>query len=210
MSDNRREVADSSPVHPANQTHSNQSLCNASTTAVPSGYSRLATLPLFGDTSAGATFSHDRIYRYSLWRTWDLQKGRVLWIMLNPSTADEVELDPTVRRCIGFAKAWGYGGIEVCNIFALRSTDPKVLYSHPDPVGPDNDDAITNSADAARVVAAWGVHGALRGRGAELAKMFDGVVNLECLGVTKDRHPKHPLYVSGATELRPYKGGGRR
>ena len=87
----------------------------------------------------GAVFSPNGVYRYSLSRVWKREKGLVLFLLLNPSTADANVLDPTLRRCMSFAEAWGYGGILVGNIFALRSTDPQFLYLSRDPIGPTND-----------------------------------------------------------------------
>jgi hypothetical protein len=126
--------------------------------------------------------------------------------MLNPSKADHVENDPTVRRCIGFAEAWGYGGVDVVNIFALRSTDPLELYGHDDPIGPENDAAILSAAaGAARVVAAWGHHGALRHRGSDVLRLIErSGRTVECLGMTKDGYPRHPLYIRGSVEPVPY------
>src|SRR5512133_2959068 len=92
--------------------------------------------------ASGATFSRDRRYRYSLWREWNRDLSRVAFVMLNPSTADEARLDPTIRRCLGYAHAWGCGSFVVGNLFALRSTDPAALYRADDPVGRANDAAL--------------------------------------------------------------------
>ncbi|MHB1702544.1 MAG: DUF1643 domain-containing protein, partial [Acidobacteriaceae bacterium] len=127
---------------------------------------------LFPDHT-GATFSPCGKYRYTLWRTWDASKSSCLFLMLNPSTADEVDNDPTVERCQRRALAMGYGGLVVCNIFAYRSTDPDALYSLDDPVGPGNDAAILEQASrAALVVCGWGKHGALHGRGEAVLAML--------------------------------------
>lgn len=116
--------------------------------------------------------------------------------MLNPSTADETHLDPTVTRCCGYARRWGYGAIEVVNIFAYRSTDPKGLLAVADPVGEENDQHILAAVeDAALVVAAWGVHGALQDRGRIVQDLIADRCALTSLGVTKDGHPRHPLYL---------------
>jgi hypothetical protein len=152
-----------------------------------------------------AVFSEDRAYRYQLSRTWGDESRPVVWIMLNPSTADAMADDPTVRRCAGFAKAWGFASLRVVNLFALRSTDPRGL-ACADPVGPANDGFILLAAQAgALVIAAWGTHGHLRGRGAQVTRMLgEADISLDCLGVTKDGHPRHPLYVRADAELVPY------
>ncbi len=147
-----------------------------------------------------AVFDSTERYRYRLTRIWDLSKPLCGWIMLNPSTADAETLDPTVRRCVSFARSWGCGGIEVGNLFALRSTDPKALYAYEDPVGWGNDKALHQIVRtcAFGTVAAWGVHGAHRGREEEVRDMLP---NLLQLGLTQDGHPKHPLYLRAG--LRP-------
>ncbi len=86
----------------------------------------------------GAVLSADGVYRYRLWRTWDASKPTLAFLMLNPSTADATEDDPTIRRCLGFAKEWGYGSLVVVNLFALRSPNPDALRENDDPVGPEN------------------------------------------------------------------------
>ncbi|MDD5001528.1 MAG: DUF1643 domain-containing protein [Thiomonas arsenitoxydans] len=150
----------------------------------------------------GATFSPCRYYRYTLWRTWDTSKPACLFLMLNPSTADETDNDPTVERCQRRAVAMGYGGLVVCNIFAYRSTDPGVLYTASDPVGPDNDVAIVAQAQAAGlVVCGWGTHGALQGRGAAVLSMLrDAGVTPHALRINRDGSPQHPLYVGYARQ----------
>jgi hypothetical protein len=125
--------------------------------------------------------------------------------MLNPSTADEHRDDPTIRRCAGFTMAWGYSGFHVLNLFALRATDPRELVKHPEPVGLLNNLALGRSAAAGRLaIAAWGAASSLPGRMlAEREAVIrqlrpDGLI---CLGLTKDGHPRHPLYVRGDAEL---------
>lgn len=86
-----------------------------------------------------ATLSEDRKYRYTLTRIWDETKPKVMFIGLNPSTADETKDDPTIIRCINFAKSWGYGGLEMTNLFAFRATNPKVMKNEKEPIGKDND-----------------------------------------------------------------------
>lgn len=149
-------------------------------------------------TDQSAVFSSDRIYRYELRRTWDASLPTVAFVGLNPSTADETADDPTIRRCIGFAKRWGYGGLVMLNLFAFRATDPRVMRSATDPVGPDNDWHLTH-VKAETIVAAWGAGGLYRGRDHEVWHLLGG--RLSALGFTKDGHPRHPLYVRGDTEL---------
>jgi hypothetical protein len=146
--------------------------------------------------SSGATFSECKKYRYRLWRKWG-DAPPAVFIMLNPSTADEVDNDPTVERCERRARAMGHGGLRVANIFALRSTDPQVLYTAEDPVGPDNDASILESAkDAGIVICAWGCDGNLNGRGEQvLAMLKQAGIEPHYLVLNKDGTPKHPLYV---------------
>jgi len=135
-------------------------------------------------------------YRYLLARQWrESSKGPLLFIMLNPSTADADVDDPTIRRCINFAIKWGYGRIEVVNIFALRSTDPAKLHDAVDPIGPENKRFILEAAArAGKIVAAWGVHGEIHDRGLRVLELLKEY-NIYCLGVTKHQRPKHPLYL---------------
>lgn len=158
-----------------------------------------------GETTSGAVFSPCRVWRYSLWRTWDTEKPKVLFIGLNPSTADEVQDDPTIRRCIGYAKKWGYGGYLMANIFAFRATDPKVMKASADPIGCDNDRHIMDLVrQASLIVGAWGAHGGHMGRGRAVAGMIGE--RLQCLKVTGDGHPGHPLYISGSKVPFPFPG----
>ncbi len=163
-------------------------------------------------TDQGATFSADRNFRYTLWRRWDspiLQReGTVLWVMLNPSTADEWNLDATVRRCEDYTKAWGYGGLVVVNIFGLCSKDPKDLYRalargvDPTQQGHHNDEAIgREAAKADLVITAWGVHGAMKNRGPEVLDALLENRSVHHLGLNADRSPRHPLYLPA--DLRP-------
>lgn len=155
---------------------------------------------LFG-LGATATFSPCRTWRYALTRTWNPDLAATVWIMLNPSTADAFQLDPTIRRCVAFAKQWNTGGVVVLNLFGLRSTQPAALRAVDDPVGPDNDDMIAREAVGGRVVCAWGVHGRLYSRDRRVAALLhNNGVQPWCLGTTKDGQPKHPLYVPGDTQ----------
>lgn len=164
------------------------------------------------DERATAAFSPCRAYRYALTRVWDPERPLAVFVMLNPSTADAFTVDPTIRRCLGFARSWAAGGLLVLNLFALRSTDPTALYAHPDPVGPDNDLVIaewfsTAAALDGPVICAWGVHGALAGRAQRVGQLLraQGVRAL-CLGTTKGGHPRHPLYVPAAVTAVEYRG----
>lgn len=153
-----------------------------------------------------AEFSPCRRYRYLLSRKWG-DGLRVAFIGLNPSTADETQDDPTIRRCIGFAKAWGYGGLWMLNLFAFRATLPKDMKAAIDPVGPENDEFIYRVAKrSALVVAAWGVHGRYRNRSVEVAGVLGMAGPVHCLGVTQDGSPKHPLYLPRTAELAAYGG----
>lgn len=148
---------------------------------------------------SGADFSPCRKWRYVLWRQWGAGDRFVSFIGLNPSTADETKNDPTVTRCINYAKRWGFDGMYMLNIFAYRATDPRDMKAVPDPVGPGNDAALLEYwARSEITVAAWGVHGAYRDRAASVRRRIAG---LHCLGITKDGNPKHPLYLK--SELRP-------
>jgi len=150
-----------------------------------------------------ATFSPCRTYRYSLWRRWGgPEQGYAVFVGLNPSTADEVEDDPTVRRCIQFAKDWGYGALCMTNIFAFRATDPAVMKAHPEPIGQDTDATLYELGKSAGVVvAAWGNHGSHLGRDRQVVALLP---NLHCLKVTKAGQPSHPLYLSRALKPMHY------
>lgn len=157
---------------------------------------------------ATATFSPDRRYRYRLTRQWSTGDSPrfVNFVMLNPSTADAFALDPTNRRCVGFARDWGFDGLLTTNVFAWRSTDPRGLRDATDPVGPDNDTFLLDIARRAElVVAAWGVHAALGGRGESVRRLLVGAgVEPHVLRLTKDGHPGHPLYVAATTRVIPW------
>lgn len=152
--------------------------------------------PLTQD-AASATFSPCGTFRYTLTRTWDPSVPPLVVLMCNPSTADETANDPTVARCQSRAQRMGAGGLVVVNIFALRSTDPAMLYKVADPVGPDNDRAIQDVCRSARqVICAWGNPGKLLGRGAYVLDMLRGMdVPVFALALNADGSPKHPLYV---------------
>lgn len=151
-----------------------------------------------GDAPSTALYSDCERYRYALTRVWDTSAQRLLFVMLNPSKATEVQNDPTVERCERRARALGYGGFRVANIFAWRETDPRKMRAAADPVGPDNDAVLRAACDWADVIiAAWGTHGAFLDRGPAVAALLrDTGCALHHLGLTKDGHPRHPLYVA--------------
>jgi hypothetical protein len=154
-----------------------------------------------------AVFSDDEAYRYILARG-DVNAKTVNWVLLNPSTATEDINDPTITRCIKYAERWGYGGVFITNIFALRSTDPKNLYNSTDPVGTFNDTYIRWCAGQSElIVAGWGSHGKLRGRGGEVARLLHNVRKRpKCLKMTKAGHPGHPLYLKANLRPQPWQG----
>jgi hypothetical protein len=152
-------------------------------------------------------------FRYELQRFW-VAPGQnyrpAVFVMLNPSVADAEIDDPTIRRCMGFARREGLNGVHVVNLFAYRATKPEELKKVPDPVGPANDEhlrAVFRAAayNALPVVAAWGVHGALQARNDRVRQMAQNLgVTLSCLGTSKAGHPKHPLYIAGDQPLVEY------
>lgn len=169
----------------------------------------------------GAELSQDGRFRYRLWRTvGPVGDGEaVVFVGLNPSIADAVQDDPTLRRCMGFARAWGYRRVELVNLWALRATDPAVLLA-PTPPGVSArarnggdarcDEAIrTAVATTERVVCAWGAYRVVRNR--QLGKRVAEVLAMVpadkrfCLGTTKDGHPRHPLYLAADTPYEPYR-----
>lgn len=151
-----------------------------------------------GDAQSVAVFSDCETYRYSLTRVWDPAARKVMFVMLNPSTANEIRNDPTVERCERRARVLGYGGFRVTNIFAFRATDPRDMRRAANPVGPANDTMILEGARwADDIIAAWGVHGAHLDRGPSVARMLHACGSpLFHLGQTKAAHPRHPLYLA--------------
>jgi len=163
---------------------------------------------------ATALFSDDRMYRYALTRQWD-DGPWLVFVMLNPSTADAFRMDPTVTRCYRRAQNLGAGGLLVLNAFALRSTDPASLRRHPDPVGPLNDRAIAahvRALDVMHVVVGWGSDPTLAAAGrdrAVLAVLRDAGTRPMRIGPpTKDGHPRHPLYLRSELGLEPHDEAG--
>ncbi len=151
-----------------------------------------------GDAPSFAVYSDCERYRYALTRVWDPAGTKVAFVMLNPSTATEVQNDPTVERCERRARTLGFGGFRVTNIFAWRDTDPRNMRAAKSPIGPENDAAIQEAcAWADQVIAAWGTHGAYLDRGAQVTELLrDCGKPLLHLGLSKQGHPKHPLYIA--------------
>jgi hypothetical protein len=165
--------------------------------------------------TAVATFDPTRTYRFRLSRIWDPDAAVVAFVMLNPSTADAHRLDPTVRRCVGFARSWGFGGLEVVNLFAYRATDPAELVGCPEPVGRGNDLVVLDAATRSDlVVVAWGTRGSHGDRAAAITALLDGrSVAMRALGKTRSGQPRHPLYVRADVRPTPWtrltpEGGG--
>jgi hypothetical protein len=167
-----------------------------------------------------ARLSDDGVYRYTLGRRWvtDWEAPAAVFVMLNPSTADAEVDDPTIRRCISFAKAFECGALHVVNLYAYRATKPADLWRADDPIGPDNDEILRETFRAAAqedrpVVAAWGANAEpLR---AQFVAVLAGAagVQLQALGVTRDGAPRHPLYLRADATLQPWhapSSGGSR
>ena len=151
-------------------------------------------------SKSGAVFSDCRKYRYALWRMWDENKPLVMIIGLNPSTADETRNDPTITRCISFARSWRYGAVCVTNLFGFRATAPSELKAYHDPIGKENDAWVHEMAkEAAITVAAWGNHGKFLNRSIEFLSSLD---QLHFIQMNKSGEPAHPLYLKA--ELKPF------
>jgi hypothetical protein len=159
-----------------------------------------------------ASFSPERVYRYTLTRIWRQPREQgeafagaryVAFIGLNPSTADETTDDPTVRRCIRFAQRWGLDAMVMLNLFAFRSVSPGVLKAHGAPVGLQNDAHIVNWCRGVElIVPCWGVHGVYLDRDREVQVLLEPFMDkVRVLGQTKAGFPRHPLYLAGETEL---------
>lgn len=154
-----------------------------------------------GTVTRNATISPCGLYRYTLERRWDDDLPSVMFICLNPSTADEHVDDPTVRRCIGFARSLGFGSLVMTNLFAFRSTDPRGLLTASNPIGPENDawlDRMHQQTDLA--ISAWGTKGCFLERHRAVVARFR---DLQCLGITKDGYPRHPLYIRSDASPQP-------
>lgn len=153
-------------------------------------------------------FSPCRRYRYALWREWwnswfdDSPTPYLMVIGLNPSTADETNDDPTIRRCIGFAKLWGFGALCMTNLFAWRDTKPEGMKRAADPVGEANNQWLLRiSGGAGMILAAWGTHGSFMERDSGVRAILPA---MKCLRKNVDGSPQHPLYVPSSTIPVPY------
>jgi len=155
-----------------------------------------------GDAASEALYSDCEKYRYELTRVWETNGRKALFVMLNPSTATEIQNDPTVERCERRARALEFGAFRVCNIFAYRATDPRDMREQDDPVGPENDVAILRACDwADQIVCAWGTHGEHLARGPEMEQILRAQPKkLFHLGLSQKGHPKHPLYIAYAVK----------
>lgn len=151
----------------------------------------------------GAWFDPTGLYRYSLWREWSTSHSRVAFVMLNPSTANATQNDPTIRRCMQFAKGWGYGSLEVVNLFAYRTPCPAQLHQVHNPVGDDNDRALLTAAErAAMLLIAWGNGGRLYERDRTVLNWLAAIRPVYCLGTNQSGQPCHPLYLRSDTQPR--------
>jgi hypothetical protein len=156
----------------------------------------------------GADISADRLYRYSLWRIWQPAKPLVMFIGLNPSTADATTDDHTIRRCLRFSADWGCGGLVMTNLFAFRATDPKAMLTAAEPIGSENDTVLVHWVQKALfIVAVWGTKGGHQGRNKVIEERFP---NLRCLGVTKDGFPRHPARLRSDTQLITYSAASQQ
>jgi hypothetical protein len=151
-----------------------------------------------------ASFSVCGTYRYQLSRRIEGQGGRLLLIGLNPSTADATQNDPTIRRCMGFARTWGHSELVVTNLFSFRATRPQDLKAAREPIGPETDTVLLQQAhQASRILVAWGMHGGWMQRD-EVVLALLSAFPLFCLGLTKAGFPRHPLYLRADTQPLPY------
>src|SRR3989442_12314353 len=150
----------------------------------------------------GAIFDTSGRYRYALWRAWSAYHPRIAFILLNPSTADEQKNDPTIRRCMGFARTWQFGAVEVVNLFAYRATHARELLKVVDPVGKENNRFLMRAVErCSTVVVGWGARGTLLGRNREVLSLLTGRNDVYCLGTTSGGQPRNLLYVRCVTLL---------
>lgn len=153
------------------------------------------SIPSQPPVHASAVLSRCRTYRYELWRQWGVGPPCV-FVGLNPSTADETSDDPTIRKCVAYAKRWGYGSLCMVNLFAFRATQPKDLRTAADPIGPENDATLRRVAKKAGIIiAAWGKHGSYLDRDKAVLSLLP--VMRYYLKLNNDGSPAHPLYLRG-------------
>lgn len=146
-----------------------------------------------------ATIDVSGHYRYTLLREWNSDAPRVAFVMLNPSTADAEIDDRTINRCINFARSWDFGSIEVVNLFGYRTKDFNSIKGVHNPVGDDNDEFIKTVVDRSNiVVVAWGDNGTYLSRNSAVLKLLSEVEDLYCLGITRKKNPRHPLFVNSS------------
>lgn len=162
--------------------------------------------------SRGAVLSGDGVYRYRLWRVWDDDLAPTAFLMLNPSTADADRDDPTLRRCMGYARSWGAGGVVLVNLFAFRATDPADLVRAQrvgrDVAGPARDEHLRRVFSVADVVVCgWGAHPLAAAEAPRVLALVPQGVEVSCLGRTKDGAPRHPLYLRADAARVPFGGG---
>lgn len=152
---------------------------------------------------SSAVMNHDRTHRYELWRSWDESKPTIMFIGLNPSRADETFNDPTITRCINFAKSWGYGSMFFGNLFSLRSPDPKQVEKDTKAARTISTDMrLCGMRDASEThVLCWGSWKFIEEREQQVVEMFP---DAKCFGLNQDGHPKHPLYLKASSELYDY------
>ncbi len=155
--------------------------------------------------NGAAIFDVTRTYRYSLKRWWSGDYPQISFIMLNPNRADELHNDPTISRCINFAYDWGFGSLEVVNLFAYCTSDPLELRRVSDPIGKDNDHFLVQAvANAYYTVIAWGTQGTLLGQNRHVLDLLAQTEHVYCFGLTKEGHPRYPLYLKKHTSLQKF------
>lgn len=154
----------------------------------------------------GAEISGCKTYRYHLWRKWGSNSDVMTFIMLNPSTADAMKDDPTIRKCVNYAKREGCDAISVVNLFALRTPNPDDLYTHPAPVGPENDEWIVKICkNTSLVVAAWGNCGDYLNRAGIVSNQLNSMdIKVSCLIRNKSGSPRHPLYCNAKESIKTF------
>lgn len=151
-----------------------------------------------------AVLSECSQYRYSLSRIWDETKPIIGFIALNPSTADHVEDDRTISRCINFSKLWGFGGFYMLNLFAYRATKPSDMMQSDSPIGSENNKYILElNNKVEKIVVCWGDKGRHKSRAREVIKLLSNN-DLYCISINNSGEPKHPLYIKGDAKLMPY------